>query len=355
MGPLKSLLRAGAYRSGALPLLHRRWNRNTLTVVSFHRVLPPAHPEMATAMEAFTVSTVLFEAIVRFVDRNYRIVSMPEVVAALAGEGRLPERAATFTFDDGWADNEEHAAPVLRRLRLPATLFLATGVLDGEDIFWREHLHVIHRSLPRDRFDAVWRNHAGRTLAGAERDEIGRYRIIFEAEALEAGARRSLMAELREASGVGATTSLMSVEHLRSWASTFDVGGHGHTHDPLTRVDDLKGELARVRAALRRLSPGAPSDAPWTFSAPHGAYDERVVDAVRAAGFAALFTSDACVNRLDEGRPRSDVLGRVFGSTRHTTEGGRFSPTRTGNFFFRAPRVRLTGSGPGGSSEGAVR
>jgi len=58
---------------------------------------------------------------------HVRVVPLGEVVAALAGRRPLPQRAVVLTFDDGFRDFYSSAAPVLRDLRLPATIFLPTG------------------------------------------------------------------------------------------------------------------------------------------------------------------------------------------------------------------------------------
>jgi peptidoglycan/xylan/chitin deacetylase (PgdA/CDA1 family) len=73
------------------------------------------------------VSPSLFTEQMEWLKANVRVVPLGEIVAALPGRRPLPERAVVLTFDDGFRDFYSSAAPVLRRLRLPATVFLPTG------------------------------------------------------------------------------------------------------------------------------------------------------------------------------------------------------------------------------------
>ncbi|MCC7077331.1 MAG: polysaccharide deacetylase family protein [Acidimicrobiia bacterium] len=52
----------------------------------------------------------------------------------------LPPRAFAVTFDDGYRDNLELAAPLLHRLGVPATVFLVPALLSGESRAWWEQL-----------------------------------------------------------------------------------------------------------------------------------------------------------------------------------------------------------------------
>jgi peptidoglycan/xylan/chitin deacetylase (PgdA/CDA1 family) len=73
------------------------------------------------------VSPSLFTEQMEWLKANVRVVPLGEVVAALAGRRPLPERTVVLTFDDGFRDFYTTAVPVLRRLRLPATVFLPSG------------------------------------------------------------------------------------------------------------------------------------------------------------------------------------------------------------------------------------
>jgi peptidoglycan/xylan/chitin deacetylase (PgdA/CDA1 family) len=66
-------------------------------------------------------------------------------------EGRLPRRAAVVTFDDGYADNLEHARPRLARHDVPATVFVVGGAVGASREFWWDELELAllgNRPLP---------------------------------------------------------------------------------------------------------------------------------------------------------------------------------------------------------------
>ena len=73
------------------------------------------------------ISPKLFTEQMEWLQANVRVAPLAEVVVALAERKPLPERTVALTFDDGFRDFYSSAAPVLRRLGLPATIFLPTG------------------------------------------------------------------------------------------------------------------------------------------------------------------------------------------------------------------------------------
>ncbi len=104
-------------------------SRSRLSVLIFHRVLAapdplfPSEPDVAR-----------FDAQMRWVKDWFNVLPLAEAVRALR-RGSLPARPLAITFDDGYADNATNALPILRRLGLPATFFIATGYLNGGRMF----------------------------------------------------------------------------------------------------------------------------------------------------------------------------------------------------------------------------
>jgi hypothetical protein len=88
----------------------------------------------------FTATTTeVFDAQMRYLARNYRVVSLPEVSRHLEARDSS-ETVVAITFDDGYRDNYEFAYPILQRYNLPATIFLTTGSLDSGDPLWFEQM-----------------------------------------------------------------------------------------------------------------------------------------------------------------------------------------------------------------------
>ncbi len=77
------------------------------------------------------ISPSLFAEQMEWLHANVRVVPLGEVVGALRERKPLPERTVVLTFDDGYSDFHSSAAPVLRRLKFPATIFVPTGLCGG--------------------------------------------------------------------------------------------------------------------------------------------------------------------------------------------------------------------------------
>jgi peptidoglycan/xylan/chitin deacetylase (PgdA/CDA1 family) len=99
-----------------------------IPVLMYHRVGEPDH-----SGDIYCIRPVDFAAhMAALVRANWRAVCIEDFDAWRRGEKSLPANSFVLTFDDGFAGVHDFAAPVLKNLGWPATVFLVAGKLGGQ-------------------------------------------------------------------------------------------------------------------------------------------------------------------------------------------------------------------------------
>ena len=106
---------------------HLAFWRPALRVLCYHRIVPSAADSLSVTAEAFRQQLFLLTA------AGYTPVKLSDV----AGREPLPARPVLITFDDGYVDTLEHAAPILEDAGFPAAVFVVTKYL-GDRARWDE-------------------------------------------------------------------------------------------------------------------------------------------------------------------------------------------------------------------------
>lgn len=117
-------------------------------ILTMHHVRPFAGMDYAPNRLLEITPQFLDQALTFVKAQGYDIVPLDELVAALAGPPRDRFMVA-LTFDDGYRDNLEYAAPILARHKAPWTIFLTTGFADGKAPLWWLDLELAIGVLPR--------------------------------------------------------------------------------------------------------------------------------------------------------------------------------------------------------------
>jgi peptidoglycan/xylan/chitin deacetylase (PgdA/CDA1 family) len=123
----KRILKTALGRVAGMAGAHARTFRSSMTILAFHRV------NDWMAEDGLTCSSAKFEAFCRFCRDNARVVPLSEQVVGCR-EGKDVSGTVSITFDDGYLDNFEVAAPILHSLRMPATFFITTGFIGSRVI-----------------------------------------------------------------------------------------------------------------------------------------------------------------------------------------------------------------------------
>jgi peptidoglycan/xylan/chitin deacetylase (PgdA/CDA1 family) len=329
-----------AYQAGMLGGYHRLRNRKLLTVAMFHRILPPADPRHAGADPEWTMTPTAFAGCLGFFRKHYHVVSPAQVFAALGGGAPLPARALLVTFDDGWADTAEYAQPLLAEFAMPALVFVAGCAIDQAAAFWQEHVYSYLATEPGaiDGLTAAWQRSGAPMPAAAlpaPASEAAIRELIDMLGKLDSTARDAIVAALRPARA--ARPAMLDAAQLaRLIAAGHTIGGHGMTHQPLTRLERADLDLRDAQAALAAYSPQPRVE---SMSFPHGAWSDTVVAHAHAAGYRYLFSSEACLNGFDDGNDApSRPVGRIHIAQRAIVDAaGTFQPALLAAWLFLRP------------------
>lgn len=101
------------------------------TFLCYHTVDPDFRSRLSVAPDRFAAQAA-------WLARHRRVVDMATALTLVGRRGTLPRGTVALTFDDGLAGLYPHALPVLRRLGLPATVFVVADSLTGAhpDVDW---------------------------------------------------------------------------------------------------------------------------------------------------------------------------------------------------------------------------
>jgi len=286
--------------TGVLSLAERR-ARQALTILCYHRVLPAAEkaryfiPDMVVTPAALAAHCELLRA-------RFEVCTLSAALARWPQHNGEQRPLAVITFDDGYRDNYQFAAPVLQEFGLRATFFVITDLAGTNELPWYDRLAQAA---------ATWRACGGAPANGhrfapllgrltahvADANAFARA-VVSAAKHLPPGERARLLDYL-ERSGKAelCTPAPPPTDLLMTWAQIaalaragHEIGSHTRTHPILTQLDDaaLRLELAGSRAELEAQL-GVP---PRSVAYPNGDADERVTRAAAAAGYTAGVTLD---------------------------------------------------------------
>jgi peptidoglycan/xylan/chitin deacetylase (PgdA/CDA1 family) len=200
-----------------------------------------------------------------------------------------------LTFDDAALDTYTTAFPALRRLDLPATVFVATGLVGRPGPFWWDQLACLRRAAAGRGDDlAAFFVRTGVLEDGPKWDDDALWRRV---RLLDDSRREQALSRATEWLGDHdrvAEPGAMTWEQLAELDASglITLGAHTVSHPTLSSLDAerLTAEVTGSRDALARFRSFRK-----VFAYPYGdsaAIGERVENAVRDAGFEAAFTTE---------------------------------------------------------------
>jgi peptidoglycan/xylan/chitin deacetylase (PgdA/CDA1 family) len=286
---LKPLARTGVLRAASVLCAPGA------AILMYHSVMDNPE-EHGAAFGGIIHSTSVFAGQMEVLARYYHPVALDDLVEILAGRKSLPRRAVVVTFDDGYADNCDIAAPVLNRIGIPAAFYVVVNSIARGRLPWP--IRVRHAFLSTRL--AIWTDPGARRWPLATPDN----RLdAFAAACVDCG---RLAGEAQEGAVVAIEQQLDSTPYaadqqlMMSWEQLQTlkrqghvVGSHTVSHPNLAQLAEREAEQELVdskQTLEQRLSQPV-----WHFSYPNPVLDphwtEQTAALSQRVGYRTAVTS----------------------------------------------------------------
>lgn len=302
MQPVKRALRralaTALYYSGLLWLYAALRLRRKAVVLMYHRVLPSGSD--TCSHDGIIVTPATFDLHMAFLARHFRMLTPAQFRRELS-DSAFGRRACLVTFDDGWRDNLRHALPVLRRHRVPAIVFVATGFVGSGDTFWQERLlRLLCLAAAQEGMDAALLREAG--LDGVTRGDPAAVRqrareFVTGLKFRDPEAARQLIDRLQGALQALPESRNLGEDEFLSWdevhalreGGLVTIGSHAHSHTRLTTLG-YQGAHRELEFSRQELARNGITDV-MACAYPNGDVNDAVEAAAIDAGFALGFAT----------------------------------------------------------------
>lgn len=289
--------------------LHKLWpwgGRLTpgLYCFNFHRIGDWRQTDFDPCV--FSCSRDSLELYLRYFKQEFSLIDLEQLIELADSCQSVDKPLAFISFDDGYVDNYELAYPLLRELNIPATFFIATGLVGSNELAWWDEIAWMVRRYDKHRLMLPgWSGPV--TLKGDCRQDIRAVLARIKSSPLAVSEQ---LQQLRDATGLNIDagsypSQFMNWSQLQAMVDGgMTVGAHSHTHRIFTELDEqqLSFELQHSKKLLQQHL-GIKVEA---LSYPVGggsSFNQTMFSVIQNYGYRVAFSFNAGINtQLDSQR-----------------------------------------------------
>lgn len=260
-----------------------------LNTFIFHRVLPKPDPIFPDEVDANR-----FDQMLGWITQWFNVLPLDEALERLK-KNTLPPRSAAITFDDGYEDNFSIALPLLKKHKVSATFFIATGFLDGGRM-WNDSVIEAIRRTERPTLDLTSIGLQVIRVTDIDEKRTAIAKVIGALKYEQFDTRRTKTDALAELAGVELPTDLMmnSVQVCEMYAQGMGIGAHTVNHPILARIDLKSAEQEILNSKL--VLEGLINEPITLFAYPNGKlgqdYEPEHATLAKKLGFSGAVATD---------------------------------------------------------------
>ena len=299
------ILSVGLYYSGLMRLynnLNQRSETNrTINILAYHNIGNNRCLSLDMPVD------VLERHIVYLVNHNYRIVSYEEAVLLLQSNEPIPKDTVVISFDDGFKSLYTYLLPLVKKYKIPVTMFLTVGPIEKKmPLFIDALIYAISNTKIKniDVSSYGLRNYDLRHYALREKAV---YEINEYSKTLDHSSKEAFRDSIFESLGVSLNDEELK-SNILTWEEVIEMkengisfGAHSITHPSLSQLtlDDVREEVSQSK----RIIEGKLCTKIDIFAYPFGSkrdINDDVVNVVKEEGFLSACTLQDGTNNDDK-------------------------------------------------------
>lgn len=270
-----------------------------LTIVTYHRVTNKNVEDIESSLPYLFVSKSSFEAQIKFYKTFYNVIRLSDLNKYKKGTD-LPNNSLIITFDDGYEDNYKIAFPILKKMKVPSTIYLTTDYIGTENIVWWDEIYYRLSILLNNGDINQYQNVDEELKNIIQKFSDNPVQLFSELSRLEKTGINRLIDSLRNitrgTSNFIQSNKFMTWEQAISMRRCVEFGSHTCSHVSLAMVDAQRAqiELSNSRLIIRK-STGAKA---ISFAYPTGHYLKNTSELVKKSGYEYALTLDGGIDDL---------------------------------------------------------
>ena len=242
-------------------------------------------------------------------DHGHNFVSISDIIKALDGGARLPDKPVAFTMDDGFIDQATLAAPVFIDFECPVTIFLISGMLDGNLWPWDDKVAFLVSNTDEKAFEI---SIGGEPQFFRLENDLGKSaairKIQYHMKTIDGSSIPDTLHILADAVRLGIPDAPPEPYKPMTWDMARDLEQNGVQFAPHTVSHRILSRLtaeeasAEISNSWRRLQQELSSPVP-VFCYPTGRnadFGEREIDVLKKNGFTGAVSTIPCHVNLQD-------------------------------------------------------
>lgn len=281
-------------------------NRKKTIILAYHSITNESKKEQKKHYLELHLNSKKFKRQIEYLTAKYKVISLDTFVESIVNKRKLPLYSVVVTFDDGYMNNFTCAFPILRSLRVPATIFLTTNFIGTQKAFWWDGVEYAIRNIRRENIKLYMDGREVNLSLRDLKDKIGSLAYISEfrknlsedeGKTFIEEIMRKLDCDLNEATQKEKDYLALDWDKVREMKGAgISFGSHTANHVILTRCSKEQAEK-EIYESKRKIEAELGEECKF-FCYPNGNFNKTVKEVLMKVGFLCALTLASGMNDL---------------------------------------------------------